>query len=212
MKGCLRVALLLTTCTGFMNTAGAQLANPYARPDSGATTVEKNARDDFSRFATGGFKVLESVKGDLTGAGHADVLLVLDPPLSDPSVAREGLKRSVLLLVRDSRGDLQKAASNLNIVPCSTCAGAAGDPYAYSKIEKGHFTIVLGGGSRERWTDEYSFIYAPDTMKWLVSRVVRKVVDMDSNNQKQIELTGKELGEISFNDFDPEQLPEVTLP
>jgi len=211
MKGCLRFAVFLATCAGVITTAEAQGDNPYARPASG-TLAEKKANDDLGRFATSGFKVLESVKGDLRGTGHSDVLLVLDPPLNDESMASERLKRSVVLLVRDSVGDLQKAASNVNIVPCATCGGAAGDPYAYSRIEKGSFTIVLGGGSRERWTDEYSFSYASDRMKWLVSRVVRKVVDMDSTDQKQIELTVKDLGEISFSDFDPEQLPAVTMP
>lgn len=211
MRGCLRFAVLLAACAGVMTTAGAQGTNPYAPPASGVVTENKEP-DDLGRFATGGFRVLESVKGDLTGAGHSDVLLILDPPLDERSEASEHLKRSVVLLVRDSAGDLRKAAINSNLVPCSTCAGAAGDPYAYSRIEKGRITVVLGGGSRERWTDEFSFSYVPDKLKWVLSRVVRKVGDMESTDQKQIELTAKDLGEISFSDFDPERLPAVTLP
>jgi len=168
--------------------------------------------DDLTAFATGGAKVLESVKGDLTGEGRSDVLLVLDPPPTGKENLSQGAARHIVLLVRDEAGQLHQASANIRIVPCSTCGGVTGDPYAYSRISKGKFTIVIGGGSRERWTDEYTFTYVGAKKDWFVSSVTRKVVDTETDKEKHVDLTAQELGTVSFADFDPGKLPDVTLP
>jgi hypothetical protein len=168
--------------------------------------------DDLTAFATDGAKVLESIRGDLTAEGRSDVLLVLDPPATAAEKLGEGPSRRVVLLVRGAAGQLHKASENDRIVPCSRCGGLAGDPYAYSRIGKGQFTIVIGGGSRERWTDEYTFTYVGAKNDWFVSSVVRKVMDTDTDKEKYVHLTARELGTVSFADFDPGKLPEVALP
>jgi hypothetical protein len=42
--------------------------------------------------------------------------------------------------------------------------------------------------------------------------VVRRVVDTETDKEAHIALSEKELGTVSFTDFDPSKLPEVTLP
>lgn len=207
--------LLLLASLSLAATINAQNANPYARhppAPTAATPAKGTAMDDLTAFATGGAKVLESIKGDLTGDGRSDVLLVLDPPLTGKEKLGEGPGRTVVLLVRDDVGLLHKKSANHLIVPCASCGGVTGDPYAYSSISKGQFTIVIGGGSRERWTDEYTFTYVGAKKDWFVSSVVRKVVDTDTDKKKHVDLTAIELGTVSFGDFDPSKLPEVTLP
>lgn len=209
------VQALIFVCLGVASTANAQTPNPYARPapaPTAAKTAKGHAMDDLTAFATDGAKVLESVKGDLTGAGHADVLLVLDPPAKGDEKQGQGPNRNVVLLVRDDAGQLHKAAANARIIPCALCGGVSGDPYAYSKIGKGQFTIVVGGGSRERWTDEYTFTYVSDKKNWITSGVARKVTDTDTGKEKHLDLTSRELGTVLFSDFDPSHLPEPTLP
>lgn len=210
-----RLRLLQLAYLGVAAAANAQSANPYAKPHfapTAATPAKGNAMDDLTAFATGGAKVLESVKGDLTGDGRYGVLLVLDPPLTGKETLGQGPSRHVVLLIRDGAGQLQRASSNDRIVPCSLCGGIAGDPYAYSRIGKGQFTVIIGGGSRERWTDEYTFTYVGAKKDWFVSSVVRKVVDTGTDKEKHVDLTAKELGTVSFADFDPGKLAEVTLP
>lgn len=200
---------------GVSTTVSAQTTNPYAKPSpapTSATQANHIPMDNLTSFATGGTRILESIKGDLTGKGRADVVLVLDPPLSGKEKLGEGANREVALLTRDDAGQLHRAASNARIVPCAQCGGVAGDPYAYTRIGKAEFTIVVGGGSRERWTDEYTFTYVDVKKDWFVSTVVRKVVDTDGDKEKHVTLTGKDLGETSFSAFDPSHLPEVTLP
>ncbi|APG04864.1 hypothetical protein BJI69_13820 [Luteibacter rhizovicinus DSM 16549] len=168
--------------------------------------------DELTAFATHGAKLLESVKGDLTGDGQGGALLVLDPPPTVNGEPGQEPFRLVVLLLRDPTGQFKRVSENGRLVPCSRCGGAAGDPYAYSRVGKGQFTVVVGGGSRERWSDEYSFTYQATKRDWFVSSVTRKVFDTETEKEKHIDLTTQELGTISFTDFDPSHLPEVTLP
>lgn len=195
--------------------AFAQYANPYAtqnRATTSAATDKGSKMDDLKSFATDGARILESKTGDLTGAGHQDVLLVLDPPTTGKEKLGEGPNRTVLLLRRDPSGKLSRATSNSHVVLCATCGGVAGDPFGYVRIEAGSFTIVNGGGSRERWSDEFTFTYAKDSQDWFVTKVNRQVSDSETGHEKKIELTPHELGKVSFHDFDPAKVQEVTLP
>lgn len=168
--------------------------------------------DDLKSFATGGSRILESQKGDLNDDGRPDALLILDPPAPADAKLGEGPARDVVLLIRDASGQLRKVASNAHIVPCEACGGTSGDPFGYSKVAKGSFTIVNGGGGREHWSDEYTFTYSVDKKDWFVSLVTRQVTDNVTGKQKSLQLTPKELGQVSFETFDPSHLKEVTLP
>ncbi|UPG95811.1 hypothetical protein [Luteibacter aegosomatissinici] len=194
--------------------AHAQIANPYAKPAAAPSAPQDKGTkmDDLKSFATGGAKILESTKGDLTGDGRQGAVLIIDPPGGENAKLGEGPARDVVLVVPDATGHLQKAASNLRIVPCATCGGVAGDPYGYTKVAKGQFTIVNGGGSRERWSDEYTFTWSAARKDWLASHVVRKVTDSDTGKEKIVDLSAKELGDVPFKDFDPSHFQEPTLP
>ncbi|WP_266157211.1 lysozyme inhibitor LprI family protein [Dyella silvatica] len=177
-----------------------------------ATAQDKgNKMDDLKAFATGGNKILDAQTGDLSGAGRNDALLVLDPPGNGNQKLGEGAPRNVLLLVRDAQGQLQQFAHNDRIVPCASCGGIAGDPFGYVRLEPGQFTIVNGGGGREHWADEFTFKYFPEHKDWLIAKVVRRVEDRETGEKKVIDLTGSDLGAVTFKEFDPSRLPEAEL-
>ncbi len=169
-------------------------------------TTDASRMDDLNRFVPEGARIVDTVRGDLTGAGSDDVVLVVSPAASGDGKLGEGVPRSVLLLTRDATGALRKAAENARLVPCATCGGTAGDPYAFSRIEAGTLTIAVSGGSRERWFDNYVFRYAPAQQRWTLVQVVRGVSDTMTEQRRQIELTGEELGDVAFPDFDPATL------
>lgn len=214
----LRLKFGLACATALLVTgwANAQTANPYARPTPSSTSAMQGKgmkMDELKSFATDGARVLESKSGALAGEGSQGVILVLDPPRTGHEKLGEGSNRNVLLLMRDGSGQLRKVASNRRIVPCSTCGGVSGDPFGYTRIiAPGQFLIATGGGSRERWSDEYTFTWSASRKDWLVSRVVRQATDSETGKEKQVDLTAKDLGETSFQDFDPSSIPEVTLP
>jgi hypothetical protein len=168
--------------------------------------------DELTPFVPDGTRILEAVFGDLDDDGRPDVLLVLDPPRAPKERWGQCPAREVVLLVRDAQGVLCKVASNDRIVPGASGGGVAGDPFGYVVVAPGSFTIVNGGGGRTRWWDEFTFAWAADRQDWFVSRVSRQVADSHSGEERQAEWSGNDLGETSFAQFDPAQMPEVVLP
>ena len=174
----------------------------HATPTAGTPVA-----DDPSAFVPEGATLIDTVRGDLTGRGTSDALIVFSPAAIDAQPLGNGQARTVVLLSRNASGNLQNVAENARIVPCERCGGIAGDPYAYARIEAGTVTLAVAGGSRERWFSDYVFRYAVEHGALHLERVVRGVTDIQTGAQKQAELTVADFGEIGFSDFDPETLP-----
>ena len=164
---------------------------------------------ELNAFAEGNSKILSSQQGDLRGNGPQGVVLVVDHPGTGGEMLGEGTPRSTLLLMRDSAGNLQKAKQNDRLIPCAQCGGMAGDPFGYMRVDKGGFTALIEGGSRERWSDEYAFKYSAEQQDWLLDKAVRTVTDTETGEEKHIELSGKDFGTIRFEEFDPKTLPKI---
>ena len=162
--------------------------------------------DDPASFVPAGATLVDSVVGDLTGRGRSDALIVFAPASSEQDRLGEGPARTVVLLTRDQRGRLQRAAENARLIPCARCGGVAGDPYGYARIDAGTVTVAVSGGSRERWFNDYVFRYAAEHGDWLLDRVIRGVTDTQTGIQKQVELTAADFGEMMFSQFDPRNL------
>lgn len=171
------------------------------------------AMSPFLAFVPAQHRLVDAVRGPLTGAGTSGAVLIVEP---EPDVATklgEAGPRQVVLVVPDSGGVLRMSAANDRIVPCATCGGVAGDPYGDTRIDAGRFTIAIGGGSRERWSADYSFVYEPATQRFVVEHVVRRVVDtMGDGKMEETSADTQDLGVMTFEDFDPAQLgDEPTL-
>lgn len=174
-----------------------------------AAELEAMATERLDAFVEGNAKILASQQGDLRGSGGRDAVLVLDHPGTGNEKLGEGEPRTVLLLIRDGAGKLQKIGKNDKLVPCAQCGGMAGDPFGYIQVGKGQFTVLTEGGSRERWSNEYTFKYSAGQQDWLLDRAVRTVTDTETGEEKHVELTNKDFGLIHFEKFDPETLPKM---
>ena len=169
--------------------------------------------DNALAFVPSGANLLEAVRGDLTGNGIDDQLLVIDQPAPDGLVPGEhGPNRVLLLLLGDAAGRWQLAARNDKLVPCSTRGGIAGDPFAYVTIEDGAFSVITNGGSRERWSSIYTFRYVPADEACWVHGVQRMVVDTETEASHTRDFSAAELGRVRFEDFDPSVVADVSLP
>lgn len=170
-------------------------------------------KDSAQAFVPAGAKLLETIKGDLNGDGVEDALLVIDPPAPRSLTAGEnGPGRIVMLLLGGADGRWRSAARNDKLVPCAACGGVMGDPFGYARVSAGSFTVVNSGGSRERWTDSYTFGYAPADKAWWLEGVSRQVIDTETDAENKKDFTAAELGKVRFEDFDPSSVPVVTLP
>ena len=195
-----------TSQTADDNVRGADAPQASATQETSSATG-RSATDDPAAFAPVGATLVDTVHGDLTGRGTSDALVVFSPAGTGPQSLGDGSARTVILLVRDASGRLQKAAENARIVPCERCGGIAGDPYAYARIAAGTVALAVAGGSRERWFNDYVFRYAPARATWQLDQVIRGVTDTQTGQQKQEELTAADFGDIGFADFDPAALP-----
>lgn len=180
-------------------------------PASTLVASQGKPTDDLKAFV-GNSRLLDAKTGDINGDGKPDTLLVLDPPTTGAEKLGEGPSRIVLLLTRNASGQREKAAQNDKLVPCAQCGGIAGDPYSYTQVGNGQFTVVTEGGSREHWSNEYFFSYAQAQDGWLLHEVKREVTDQKTGKHKVLDLVPKDFGTVRFLDFDPATLPEVTLP
>jgi hypothetical protein len=186
--------------------------NGQGQTTSSAQPQGNKRMDDLNAFAVNGTTILASETGDLNGDGRSDALVVLDPPEKGGEEADKGVSRTVLLLIRDANGVLQKVGQNDTIVPCSRCGGLLGDPFGYIRIDKDGFTVVIEGGSRQRWSSEYTFQYTAQSNDWHLWKVERGAYDQISEERISKTFTRGDFGQIAFSDFDPSEIPEVVLP
>ncbi|MDL9998456.1 hypothetical protein QTI24_07590 [Variovorax sp. J22P240] len=190
--------------------ASASATTPSASAPAPATP-QASGPSELRALEVNGARVLSSQFGDLNGDGRSDALVVVDPA-SEGQAAGKGPSRTVLLLIRDADGHLQRVAQNDRIIPCERCGGLAGDPFGYARIDKEGFTLVTEGGSRERWGNEFTFKFATEQEAWILEVVRRGVRDTATGATRKFTLTAKQLGKVKFEDFDPSTLPSARLP
>jgi hypothetical protein len=136
--------------------------------------------DDALAFVPSGANLPEAVRGDLTGDGIQYQLLVIDQPTPEgwcpASTDRTGCCCCCAVMGAGA-GSWPRATTSWCRVPPG---GLAGDPFAYAMVEKGTFSVITNGGSRERWSSTYRFRYAPADKACWVDGVRRKVVDIET--------------------------------
>lgn len=153
--------------------------------------------------------VIQAVaRGDVDNDGDEDILVVLEQS-GDHAQASP---RQLLLLRRDERHRLSKALSNPNAIPCSKCGGVMGDPLQDIRIELGKIVFRFEGGSRELWSSQYRFEYAPARNLWLMTSIVHGGFDRTDGTPAEKRLTPTEFGEVSMATFSKEDYPADALP
>ncbi|QDH71336.1 hypothetical protein [Marilutibacter alkalisoli] len=162
-------------------------------------------------FIPAGGSLLASQTGDLNGDGIEDVVAVVDLPRDDEQ-SNDLPPRVTMLLIRDADGQLQKVTQNDALVPCAKCGGLMGDPFGYIRVEPGKFTVVIEGGSRQRWSAEYVFQHSVQSNDWYLQKAERNAYDQISEESVSKTFTSEDFGQISFADFDPSMIQEVVLP
>jgi hypothetical protein len=190
--------------------APARITPPAASPASLGVQPPITA-DRLARFVPAGYRLVDATQGALTGPGTQGAVLVIEA-IADPASQRgEGARRQVILVARDPGDALRVVGHNDRIVPCSTCGGVAGDPYGYTQVGAGRFTIATGGGSRERWADDYTFAYEPAARRFVLDGVKRSVTDTHTDAHRVVTGDPRDFGVIAFDDFDPGQLGDAPV-
>lgn len=168
---------------------------------------DTSALGEFKAFVAADKKILASQAGDLNTDGLQDAILILDGAKTSRQKLGEGDPRTLLLLIRHPDGHFVEAARNSKIVPCASCGGLVGDPFGYVRVDKGGFIVSIEGGSRERWSSEYTFRFASDKKQWLLETAEHSVIDTMTGHDNRQKLTNSDFGAIPIDTFDPSTLP-----
>lgn len=144
-------------------------------------------------------RVLGATSADLDKDSDKDWLVVAedasDPDAEDPA-------RTVLLILQNGNGKLELAARSKRAVLGKAEGGVMGDPFESVSAKGGEFTIHHLGGSRMKWTAEFTFSYSPKDRTWLLSRVDDGRWTEDAS--KQTFQVPHDFGRITLAEFDIE--------
>jgi uncharacterized protein YecT (DUF1311 family) len=153
-----------------------------------------------SKFIPEGYKILDVVRGHLNRDTQKDFLLILEERSRDNI---EEQKRPLLILTKQSNGQLKFEARNDNVVFCRQCGGAMGDPYTRTVIKNGYFTVEHYGGSAWKWTRLITFKYSKKDNEWYLHK--DGGVSFHGSEPDKVEETVKtvnDFGQVPFEEFD----------
>ena len=129
--------------------------------------------DKPEKFAPAGWKIEETVTGDLNGDGLSDYALKLVE--SKPEKNSEGdpteRGRALVIALASKDSQLTRAAVADKLLQCTRCGGAfygVVETPVEVTIEKGVVVVKQDHGSREVTNTTYRFRYEPSTGKFLL--------------------------------------------
>lgn len=121
-------------------------------------------------FMVEGHEVLKQTKADLNGDGFEDVIMVLKNKKEEEIANETGgeVPRPLLILTGNESGSFNLALRNDNVVLCSSCGGAMGDPFEGFEAQKGGFSLGFYGGASARWSRSLEFEYDGSQAMWVL--------------------------------------------
>lgn len=158
-----------------------------------------------------GYRLLNSHEGDLDGDGIVDVLLAVEDEANTSQVFGEGAKRKLLVCKAGADGLLEIVQENQQIIPCRTCGGVDGPYFELQVAEPGSFSVLVQGGSRERWTLQYAFAYDKPSNDWLLAAAQISVLDtaLEDAEATVRDVSVSELSERRFAYVSQTMFPEM---
>lgn len=202
------LALSLPACSAPTEQTGLRIDLPSAAASSeSGSAVGKPAGHDslvtqLSAFVGDPSAVHIARTADLDNDGDLDLIAVIANRNTDASDA----PRTLLLLTRAANGRLERAVDNKNAVLPESRGGTMGDPLRDLTVRAGGFTLSFEGGSRELWSHQYSFQYAPDRDTWLLTEFKDSVLDRHDGSNERRTLSVHDFGDVTVAEFDPDAL------
>lgn len=208
MPALLALALSLPACGAPTEQEGLRSDSPAAAAsgESGSVAGKPAGHDSLvaqlSAFVEDPSTVRIASTADLDNDGDLDLIAVIANRNADAS----DTPRTLLMLRRAANGRLERAVENKNAVLPESRGGTMGDPLRDLTARAGGFTLSFEGGSRELWSHQYSFQYAPDRDTWLLTEFKDSVLDRHDGRNEQSILSARDFGDVTVAEFDPDAL------
>lgn len=161
---------LIATLLLFVFTSSAFAQDEAGKIDKSRVPAQADRPE---KFAPAGWKIEETVTGDLNGDGLADYALKLveAKPEKDSEGDPTERGRALVVALATTNGGLTRAAVSDKLLQCTRCGGAfygVVETPAEVTIEKGTVVVQQDHGSREVTNTTYRFRYEPSTGKFLL--------------------------------------------
>ncbi len=174
-----------------------------ARPESA------EGSEELAKFFPDGFTVAKEKRGDVDADGDEDVIVVLQDSSDEQAMFKP---RTLKVLQRNERGELEESVSNPNAVLCSNCGGMVAEPLLEIQIEPHGFSLYYEGLSRVMWSRTYRFGFSSSKADWILTGIQSGVSDRINGQSCNDELGAEDFGSISLREFDPAELETCSVP
>lgn len=164
--------------------------------------------NEILKFIPQGSDVRLARHGDIDNDGDEDVLVVLQKPGDEHRFEQ----RTLLVLQRNSLGDLVKRTEGSKAISCISCGGMFGDPLQGIETSKNGFSLLFEGGSRYMWSIKYRFDHKEVTNEWFLVEIRDGALDRLGGDSKSRQLNRSDFGSVSLDQFDTKEFLSHAFP
>lgn len=174
---------------------------------------EKSVTLKFQDMVPRGYRLLESLEGDLDADGIMDVLMAVEDESNTSQVFGEGAQRKLLICKGEADGRVKVVRESQEIIPCKTCGGVDGPYFELQTSRPGRFSVIVQGGSRERWTTQYDFSYDKPSNDWLLAAAHISLMDSGQEDAEPTirNVSVSEISERRFSRINSGIFPEISV-
>ena len=149
--------------------------------------------------------ILTYASGDFNGDKLLDAILVVGNEKEKHNDKTESInyKRNLIILQRNTKGNLEKTLENEDVVYCYTCNSSQGSPLTSIVFKGNTFSVEHEAGKVNLWTRIITFEYEREKqLWWLIKDAASSYNIMNSNDMKSEVKTQNDFGFIYFQNYD----------
>jgi hypothetical protein len=149
--------------------------------------------------------IVTYASGDFNGDKLLDAILVVGNEKEKHNDKTESInyKRNLIILQRNTKGNLEKTLENEDVVYCYTCNSSQGSPLTSIVFKGNTFSVEHEAGKVNRWTRIITFEYEREKqLWWLIKDAASSYNIMNSNDMKSEVKTQNDFGFIYFQNYD----------
>ena len=149
--------------------------------------------------------IVTYASGDFNGDKLLDAILVVGNEKEKHNDKTESInyKRNLIILQRNTKGNLEKTLENEDVVYCYTCNSSQGSPLTSIVFKGNTFSVGHEAGKVNRWTRIITFEYEREKqLWWLIKDAASSYNIMNSNDMQSEVKTQDDFGFIYFQNYD----------
>ena len=149
--------------------------------------------------------IVTYASGDFNGDKLLDAVLVVGNEKEKHNDKTESInyKRNLIILQRNTKGNLEKTLENEDVVYCYKCNSSQGSPLTSIVFKGNTFSVEHEAGKVNRWTRIITFEYEREKqLWWLIKDAASSYNIMNSNDIQSEVKTQDDFGFIYFQNYD----------